>query len=305
MTAAAPREALAETPPRDRDEVFVAGPASWNRIVRLDALPEPSPHTVFARDSYDTVGGTSAGKALNLAALGRSVTLRTVLGTDDDGTRVRSVLESGGVRVLAEASPDGRTESHLNLMDHDGGRVSVYLRAPGEVPAAGAGWDAAVAALDAAAAVVVDLAVAALPVLDLAVRRGRDVWVDLHDYDGAADFHRPWVEAGTHVFLSSDRLPDHRAFMGARLDAGARLVVCTHGTRGATALTADGFVDVPAQAVEDVVDTNGAGDAFVAGFLDAHLRGEPVEAAMRAGAVHAARVVRSPGLAPLDAAARD
>lgn len=280
-------------------DVLVAGPASWNRIVHLDALPEPTPHTVFARDTYDTVGGTSAGKALNLAALGRAVTLRTVLGADDEGDRVRAVLESGGVRTLAEPSPDGRTESHLNLMDADGGRVSVYLRAPGEVGVGGPTWAATTAALAAARAVVVDLAVPALPVLAEAVGRGLDVWVDLHDYDGATAFHRPWVEAGTHVFLSSDRLPDHRAFMAARRDAGARLVVCTHGSRGATALTADGFVDVPAETVDDVVDTNGAGDAFFAGFLDAHLRGEPVEAAMRAGAAHAARVVRSPGLAPL------
>lgn len=279
-------------------EVLVAGPVSWNRIVHLDALPEPTPHTVFARGAYDTVGGTSAGKALNLASLGRGVLLRTVLGDDDEGAGVRGALDAAGVRVLAEASPDGRTESHLNLMDTGGGRLSVYLRAPGEVPTSGPGWDAALAALDDAAAVVVDLAAHSLPVLAAAAGRGRDVWVDLHDYDGVADFHRPWAEAGTHVFLSSDRLPDHRAFMAARLDAGARLVVCTHGARGATALTADGFVEVPAERVDDVVDTNGAGDGFFAGFLDAHLRGADVEQALAAAAAHAARVVRSPALAP-------
>jgi sugar/nucleoside kinase (ribokinase family) len=279
-------------------DVLVAGPASWNRVVRLDALPAATPHTVFARGWTDTVGGTSAGKALNLAALGRAVTLRTVLGDDDAGRRVRRRLVGAGVDLLAEPAPDGRTESHLNLMDPVGGRVSVYLQAPGEVPAAGAGWDATLAALDAARAVVVDLAVPALPVLTAATARGRDVWVDLHDYDGAAEFHCPWVEAGTHVFLSSDRLPDHRAFMAARLDAGARLVVCTHGADGATVLTDAGFVDVPAERVDDVVDTNGAGDGFFAAFLDAHLRGADAVTAARAGAAHAARVVRSPGLAP-------
>ncbi len=280
-------------------DVLVAGPASWNRIVHLDALPDPTPHTVFARGSYDTVGGTSAGKALNLASLGRGVVLRTVLGDDDEGARVRGVLDDAGVRVLAEPSPDGRTESHLNLMDDDGGRVSVYLRAPGEVPATGASWDVTTAALDAAAAVVVDLAVPALPVLDLAVARGRDVWVDLHDYDGGSAFHRPWVEAGTHVFVSGDRLPDWRGFLRARVDAGARLAVCTHGSRGAVALTPDGgFVEVPAEPVPRVVDTNGAGDGFFAGFLDAHLRGADVREAMRAGARHAALVVQSPDLVP-------
>jgi sugar/nucleoside kinase (ribokinase family) len=282
-----------------RTEVFVAGPASWNLLVQLDELPAPTPHTVFARSHRDTVGGTSAGKALNLARLGRSVTLRTVLGSDDEGGRVRSVLEAAGVRVLAEPSPDGRTESHLNLMDDDGGRVSVYLRAPGEVPASGPAWDATVAALDEAAAVVVDLAVPSLPVLDLAAARGRDVWVDLHDYDGESAFHRPWVEAGTHVFLSADRLEDWRGFMTARVEAGARLVVCTRGARGAVALTpVDGFVEVAARPVPQVVDTNGAGDGFFAGFLDAHLRGAGVEEAMRAAAQHAALVVQSPDLVP-------
>ena len=87
--------------------------------------------------------------------------------------------------------------------------------------------------------------------------------------------------------------------MSARVDAGARLVVCTHGSRGAVALTPeDGFVEVPAERVPHVVDTNGAGDGFFAGFLDAHLRGAGVAEAMESGARHAARVVQSPDLVP-------
>ncbi|AEG43075.1 carbohydrate kinase family protein [Isoptericola variabilis] len=280
--------------------VLVAGPASWNTLVHVDDLPEPRPHTVFARRHHETVGGTSAGKAMNLSRLGHDVTLRTVLGTDEHAPKVRAALEAEGVHVLAEEAPDGRTERHLNLMDARGGRVSVYLQAPGEVPASGPAWDATLEALDAGDAVVVDLGLPSLPVLRAATARGRDVWVDLHDYDGATAFHRPWVDAGTHVFLSSDRMPGWREFMAARAEAGARLVVCTHGADGATALTpADGFVEVPAEPVVDVVDTNGAGDGFFAGFLDAHLRGASLADAMRAGAHHAAQVVRSPDLVPL------
>ncbi len=279
--------------------ILVAGPASWNTLVHLDELPEPSPHTVFARAHHEAVGGTSAGKALNLARLGRDVTLRTVLGTDEYAPRVRAALEAEGVRVLTEQAPDGRTERHLNLMDARGGRISVYLEAPDEVPAAGAAWDRTLDALRAAAVVVVDLAVASLPMLEAAKGLGRDVWVDLHDYDGADPFHQPWVDAGTHVFLSSDRMPFWRAFMASRLEAGARLVVCTHGADGATALTpTDGFVEVDAEKVDDVVDTNGAGDGFFSGFLDAHLRGLSLDDALRAGAAHAAQVVRSPDLVP-------
>jgi len=279
--------------------IFVAGPASWNELVHLDALPEPRSQTLFAERHRATVGGTSAGKALNLRALGREVVLRTVLGSDDVAPRVEEVLRRAGVTLLVEPSPDGRTERHLNLMGGAGERLSIYLQAPGDVPP-GRTWDAAVGALTAAPAVVVDLALPALPLLREARRLGKDVWCDVHDYDGEAEFHRELVESASFLFLSSDRLPGYRAFMEQRVAAGARLVVCTHGARGASALTADGdWVEVPAVAVEHVVDTNGAGDAFFAGYLDAHLRGAGVAEALGEGARRGALCVQSPDLSPL------
>ncbi|MFF2622040.1 carbohydrate kinase family protein [Oerskovia jenensis] len=278
--------------------VFVAGPASWNELVYLDALPEPRSQTLFAERHRATVGGTSAGKALNLRALGREVVLRTVLGSDDVAPRVEDVLRRAGVTLLVEPSSDGRTERHLNLMGGAGERLSIYLQAPGDVPP-GRTWDAAVAALTAAPAVVIDLAGPALPLLREARRLGKDVWCDVHDYDGEAEFHREFVESASFLFLSSDRLPEYRAFMEDRVAAGARLVVCTHGARGASALTADGeWIEVPAVPVEHVVDSNGAGDAFFAGFLDAHLRGVGVAGALGEGARRGALCVQSPDLAP-------
>lgn len=62
-----------------------------------------------------------------------------------------------------------------------------------------------------------------------------------------------------------DVLPRWRA-------AGPRLVVVTDGAKGARALTADGTVlSVGARRV-DVVDTVGAGDAFMAGLINALIR---------------------------------
>ena len=72
--------------------VFVAGPASWNQIVMLDALPEPVPHMQFARSHRWAVGGTSAGKALNLRSLGVAVTLRTVVGNLADAVNATRAL---------------------------------------------------------------------------------------------------------------------------------------------------------------------------------------------------------------------
>lgn len=292
--------------------MVVAGPVSWNQLVFLDALPEARPHTVFAQEAYHAVGGTSAGKALNLRDLGAGVTLSTVAGADEEADLVLGTLEAAGVDVVARAGQGG-TERHLNLMTRRGERVSVYLGVPAlDAQEAAAVPTAVLAALDAADAVVVDLADHARGVLAEATRRGLPVWCDLHDYDGTppgestrGSFHHDFVTAATYVFLSEDRVGDPGPFMHERIAAGARLVVCTRGARGAVALDASGrWHEVPAEHVEQVVDTNGAGDAFFSGFLMSYLGAErageepDVAEALRSGARQAARVVASRTLAP-------
>jgi len=278
--------------------VLVAGPTSWNELVYVAELPEPRPQTVFADRHRATVGGTSAGKALNLRSLGRQVVLSTLLGEDDEGRRVRAVLDGAGVDVRPRAAVPA-TERHLNLMGSRGERLSFYLELP-MLEAGTIDLDPRLReAIATAPAVVVDLADHARDVLREAARQGRPVWCDVHDYDGTSPFHREFVEAADHLFLSDERLPGHRELMTQRVAAGARVVVCTHGARGAIALTAqDGWIEVPAVRDVEVVDTNGAGDAFFTGFLDAHLRGAGTLEAMRAATRHAARCVQSPDLAP-------
>ena len=49
--------------------VLVNGPASWNMLVDLEAMPEPRPHMQIARGHRWGLGGTSAGKALDVVEL--------------------------------------------------------------------------------------------------------------------------------------------------------------------------------------------------------------------------------------------
>ncbi|WP_436498282.1 carbohydrate kinase family protein [Actinokineospora sp. HUAS TT18] len=282
-----------------KPKVFVAGPVSWNRLVVLDRLPEARPHTVFADRHWMAVGGTSAGKALNLASLGAQVTLRTVVGDDDLGRAVLDVLERAGVEVIAEVA-DGATEQHLNLMDPHGGRVSIYLELP-ELRDARHD-ERAFAAMAAADAAVIDLAEHARPLLAAARAAGVPVWCDLHSYDGVADFHRDFVAAADHVFLNDDAFRDGPGRdddgLLALLKSLGKPAVATLGADGALGV-ADGAVHrVPAVPIEEIVDTNGAGDAFFSGFLVAHLAGSDMVAAMAAGAEQATRCLASPNLAP-------
>jgi sugar/nucleoside kinase (ribokinase family) len=274
--------------------VLVVGPASANEIIHLAALPAPVSGTHFAEQAWSTIGGTSAGKALNLAALGADVTLLTVLGADEVGTRVRESLGAAGVRVVARESRSGACERHVNLMTDAGERVSIYTHLPEPAQP----WLPADAEehLDGADVVVTDLSDHARPWVGWGQEAGVPVWADLHDYDGASAFHADFVRAD-HLQLSSVRMPGWREWATrVAVEQGAGVVV-THGADGSSAVDAGGrWTDLPGGVV-DVVDTNGAGDAFFAGFLVARLGGADVGPSLQAGADRAAVCLGGPHLA--------
>jgi sugar/nucleoside kinase (ribokinase family) len=99
--------------------------------------------------------------------------------------------------------------------------------------------------------------------------------------------------------MSSVSLHDWRGFLEERVAAGTEVAVCTQGSAGASGFTAEtGWVDVPAAPVEEIVDTNGAGDAFFAGFITSWFAGLGLDVALQRGAEVAAAAVQSPDLAP-------
>lgn len=275
---------------------LVVGGVAWNTMVYLDQFPAPRAGTVFARGSRDAVGSSGAGKALNLRALGADVTLWALLGDDEWGDRIRRAMEDAGVGLLVETDPAG-TMRHVNLMDAAGDRLSIFANAGSqdlhvEVDAV----DAAAADADLVAVTILPHCRQFLPVLD---RIDCPVWIDLHDYDGVNPYHADFIAAAHHIQMSSIAMADWRSFLEARVDAGVTTAVCTHGADGASGLSAaDGWVEVPALPVDVVVDTNGAGDAFFAGFAAEWLTGTGLPAAMDRGAQAAAAAVVSPDLAP-------
>lgn len=70
-------------------------------------LPDPTPHTVFAQWFHEALGGTSAGKALNLRRLGLDVTLSTLVGGDATGEQIVGALRAEGIAVIPRRSDNG------------------------------------------------------------------------------------------------------------------------------------------------------------------------------------------------------
>ncbi len=275
---------------------LVIGGVAWNTMVYLDEFPPARPGTVFARGSREAVGSSGAGKALNLRSLGADVTLWGLLGDDEWGDRIRRVMADAGVDLLTDNDPAG-TMRHVNLMDAAGDRLSIFANAgTHEMTVDVSATQATAREADLVAVTILQHCRQFLPMLD---RIGSDVWVDIHDYDGVNPYHRDFIEAADHLLMSSIVMADWRSFLEARVDAGVTTAVCTHGAAGASGLTAaDGWVDVPALPLEALVDTNGAGDAFFAGFATAWLGDQGLAAAMHCGTEAAAAAVQSPGLAP-------
>lgn len=282
--------------------VVVNGPAAWNTVVRVPALPEPRPHMVLASAHHDGLGGTSAGKAVTLSALRVPTTLVTTVGDDDEGRRVLGALRAGGTGpdVLARPARDGRTERHVNLVADDGARLSVYL----ELPTAPPPDEQVLDLVRGADAAVLDLAESSRPLLDVARAAGVPVWCDVHDDDGVAAYPRAFVAAADVLLVSAARLADPTAYLAAAVDAGTTLAVCTRGARGALAHDRDGWCEVGTAPV-DVVDAEGAGDAFLAGLLRAHLAGAPHDRALAEAAATAALAVTRVGVGAPHATPQD
>ena len=273
------------------------GGIAWNTMVYLESFPEPRPQTVFARGSRTTVGSSGAGKALNFASLGCDATLWGLLGEDEPGRQVRSYLADRGVALLSAADPQG-TMRHVNLMDDAGGRISIFAHLGSHEFDVDVDLVRPIArTADVVSITIMNYCRQFLPMLR---EVGQAIWIDIHDYDGANPYHDDFVEAADFLFMSSELHPDWRTFLEERIGAGATVAVATHGASGASGITAtEGWVDVPAIPVDEIVDTNGAGDAFFAGFATAWLQGADLESALQGGAHHAARAIQSLDLAPV------
>jgi sugar/nucleoside kinase (ribokinase family) len=274
---------------------LVLGGVSFNLMIYVDAFPAPAPQTLFPRRFHETIGSTGAGKALNLRRLGLQVILHELIGDDSCGHAVSAYLRDAGVDFIHDPAPDG-TQRHVNLMDADGRRISLIVRPGPTNPSFDA--ERIEALIPQSGYVVLNISDYCRTLIPLIRLHGKAIWTDVHDYDGANAHHRDFVEAADFLFLSSDAMPDYRAFMEQQVAQGKSLVVCTHGRHGSTALTPAGeWIETPIVESYARKDTNGAGDAFFAGVLYGHARGLPIARCLRLGTIVGGLCVTSSELA--------
>jgi len=84
----------------------------------------------------------------------------------------------------------------------------------------------------------------------------------------------------------------------AALHGKVPTLVVTRSAEGAVAISYGERAEVPAEPIDEVVDTTGAGDLFAAGFLQGHVNGRPLATCLRMGAICAAEVISHYGARP-------
>ncbi|GAA3486782.1 ADP-dependent ribose-1-phosphate kinase [Streptomyces cremeus] len=279
-------------------DVLVIGGSGVDTVVRVDQLPVPLADSVGVAPISEWPGHTGGNVALGLRALGLGVKFLDVIGDDWIGGQVRERLAKGDVDFEPLISPAG-TRRAVNLVDSTGGRMSFYdSRDPADLRLP---QDFYLPHLNRARHVHVSIVDFARHLLDDVVASGVPLSTDLHDWDGTADHHRDFALRADLVFLSAAGAGERIGEVMREIlrEGRAQAVVATAGAGGSYLLARDdGSTPRPVPATVPpgrVVDSNGAGDAYVSGFLYGRLTGRSLQECAHFGALAGAYACTVPG----------
>lgn len=279
-------------------KILILGGVSRDKIIYLNDFKDLKPGTVFSRKSIETIGSTGSGKALSLSKLGMNTTLHAMIGDDNQGRCIIDVMKTQGVTFLYDIDSAG-TEEHVNIMDERGDRISIYTKYASFEP--NVDWSKIKKLMLSSDYLVLNIINYVKQAIPLAKHYKKEIWCDIHDYDGKNEYHQEFIDAADHLFVSSDCLEDYKSFMIKMMEQGKKTIVCTHGKDGVTAINQNSdFIDLPILDQYDRVDTNGAGDNFFAGFIYAYDKGCELKTCMEYGTIVAGLCIHSNEIAHPD-----
>ena len=298
----------------DADDAFLSEQSLDKGSMRLIDQDEAVRLYAMMRPGREISGGSAGNTAAGLASFGLKAGFVGQVANDELGEIYRHDVESLGVDFLVPARGDvGATARCLILVTPDAQRtMNTFLGAAQRLEAK-----------DIDPARVADAAIlylegylwdpaeprAAMEVAIAASRdAGRKVAFTLSDSfcvgRHKGDFLRLIDEGKIDILFANEAEITEMAgiedFDGA-VDAFAGKVptlVVTRGEHGAVAVRGDERASVPAEPIDRLVDTTGAGDLFAAGFLAGEARGLGLEESLKLGAIAAAEVIQHYGARP-------
>ena len=298
----------------DADDAFLAAQGLDKGSMRL--IDEAEAVRLYGEmgPGREISGGSAGNTAAGLAALGIRTAYVGQVATDQLGTIYRHDIQSQGIHFLVQPRSDvGATARSLILVTPDAQRtMNTFLGAAQMLEVRDinltAVADSAITYLEGYLWDPAEPRAAMEAAMAAAHSAGRKVAFTLSD-TFCVDRHREgfWQllrdgkidilfanEAEARSMVMVDDVEEAIACL-AKL---APTLVVTRSEAGATAIRGGERADVPAEPIERLVDTTGAGDLFAAGFLAGQSRGLGLEDSLRLGAIAAAEVIQHYGARP-------
>lgn len=250
-----------------------------SELPALGAIGDNTIDQYFGSRNESFVGGNALNVAVQFGQLGHSTRYAGAIGPDADGERIRQALEQASIITDGLVILDGDTSISKIRVEPDGERVIEF-----EDFAVCANYRPDSAELDALAQcsfVHIGMSPFADEIRRELSHRGVRISQDCAVSTG--------FDLLDIAFLSAGDDPDTARIMAEQaISGGAQLAVVTCGPAGSVAYDGKSWTTQPAEPISPV-DTTGAGDSFIAGFISALVTGEDLPSCMRTGAAIAAR----------------
>ncbi|MFD1715512.1 ribokinase [Amnibacterium flavum] len=267
--------------------VVVVGSLNIDSVVEVERHPAPG-ETVRGGDLQQLFGGKGANQAVAAALAGAEVAMIGRVGDDEMGRRYLDRLTRLGIDVTGVRIDTGSVTGHAAIAVDSHGENTIIV-SPGANARVSTDDLALLDSTGPGDVVLLQLEIDMTAVGEAvrrSVHRGARVVLNLAPY---SDVPAEWLEAADPVVVN-----EHEAALLERAGLSASSLLTTLGGEGSRW----GDNAVPADLVDDVVDTTGAGDSYC-GTLAARLAaGDGPDTAMRAASAAAGASVRWMGAQP-------
>ena len=297
------------------DDAFIAQEGMAKGSMQLMFSPEEA-DALYAKmgPGIEASGGSAANTVAGIAALGGKCGFIGQVADDQLGEVFAHDVRSVGIHYETPVRPGAPTTGRcLIFVTPDGQRtMNTFLGAGQFLPESALDrsliGDAAILYLEGYLWDPEEPRAAMRAAIEVARKNGRKVAFTLSDVFCISrhgdDFRKLLSDGLIDILFANEAelaalagIEDFEAAVAWAVPQVATLV-CTRGAAGAIAVQHGARAEVPAEPIERVVDTTGAGDLFAAGFLHGQASGSDLRSSLRLGAICAAEIISHVGARP-------
>jgi len=235
--------------------VWVVGPIAWDSVIYIDEFPNAGGFAQ-SNSSIERAGGTAGNVAIALATTGIETGFISYIGKDEYGSQLHDLLKASRIKNLHLKVVEGPTSHVLVVIDNKGERSIFGLN---------------------------ESFLSQISILDLDLKKDDVVcfvlWRDYFIKDLEYAQSKGCITVVDLGALTDPRVSKVNVAIGfmKELDSNSKMsqylerfekIVVTRGELGAIQFDKNGTIHQPSFPAE-TIDTTGAGDSFLAGYLAA------------------------------------